>query len=509
MKGTDRVLFNTAITYAKAIVTSIVSLYATRLILNSLGAADFGIYNVVGGMIAMLSFLNAAMTTSTQRYLSYSLGTGSFDKVKTIFGNSIIIHFFLALIVVILIEVVGVYLIKKQLVIAPEKVQTALWILHFLAISTFFTIITVPYNAVINAHENMTFLAVLGIVEAFLKLVVAFSLSFFVDNRLFFYGLLIMLCTIFRITIKCIYSKKKYEECNTKVLKSYEPKEIKELTSFASWNLFGTLCALGRNQGVSVILNLFYTTIVNAAYGIASQINSQLMFFSQTLMSALRPQIMKSEGAKNRSRMIKLALTANKLSFFLFTLFAIPLFFEMPLVLKFWLKDVPNYSVEFCRAIILLTMMNQINMGLMSAVQAIGEIKVYQIVAGSVQLLTLPLGFVVLKLGYEPYSIILISFGLEVISTVFRMFYFKYLTGFSVKTYFISVIFTSFSCLFIILVVIWFFKTVLNLSGVYIIALHGLAFILYGIIIYFVGLSKDEKQVAKGFITKLKLKLKK
>src|SRR5690606_32743104 len=177
---------------------------------------------------------------------------------------------------------------------------------------------------------------------------------------------------------------KKYEESKLSISEYYSPKIIKELASFASWNLFGTLCSLGRNQGVAIILNLFYSTLVNAAYGIANQINAQMMFFSQTMMSAVRPQIMKSEGANDRARMIRLSLSANRLAFYLFSFFAIPLYIKMPVLLDLWLKDVPHYAVEFCRAIVLLTMANQINMGLMTAVQAIGNIKIYQFVAGGI-----------------------------------------------------------------------------------------------------------------------------
>ena len=443
MKATDRIIFNTGITYARAVITALISLYATRLILNALGAEDFGLYNVIGGMVAMLSFLNAAMTTSTQRYLSFNLGRQDVELVKGVFANSIIIHFVVAFIVVVAIEVVALYFIDNQLKINPERISVAKYILHFAVASTFITIISVPYDAVINAHENMLFLAVTSIIESFLKLAVALLIVYISTDKLFLFGLLTMGATIIIRIIKQVYSKRKYEECSASLITYYSVSQIKELSSFAGWNLFGALCALARNQGIAVVLNLFYTTVINAAYGIANQINGQLMFFSQTMMSAIRPQIMKSEGANDRARMIRLSLSANKFSFFLFTFFAVPLYFQMPFVLKIWLKELPQYSVEFCRAILLLTAANQINMGLMTAVQAIGKIKLYQTVAGGIQLLTLPIGFVFLKFGYAPYSIVLVSFGLECLSTVFRMFYFDYLTGYPVWLYFKDVILLS------------------------------------------------------------------
>jgi O-antigen/teichoic acid export membrane protein len=506
MKAVNKVAFNTAITYLRAIITSVISLYSTKLILNALGAEDFGLYNVVGGMISMLAFLNAAMTTATQRYISYHLGTDNIDRVKKIFANSVIIHFVLGILLVALIELGGIYLIENHLKINPDKILVAINILHFVVVSTFITIISVPYDAIINAHENMSFLAVVSIIEALLKIAIAFSLALFGNDKLLFYGLLTMISTILLRFLKRIYSRKKYKECHVNVLKSYDKKEITDLTSFAGWSLFGALCSVARNEGVAVVLNLFYTTVINAAYGIANQINSLLMFFSQTMMSAMRPQIMKSEGANDRNRMIRLALTANQFSFYLFTFFALPIFFDMSFVLKSWLQNVPNYTIEFCRSILLLTMMNQINMGLMTAVQAIGRIKVYQIVAGGIQLLTIPIGFFFLKLGYQPYSIILVSFVLETISTVFRIFYFQYLTGYRATEYFNKVILNSFLSLLPSILLVYFAHIWLVDGFVGFIVLCGISSISYLLSIYYIGLTDNDKQMLKQVFNSIKNK---
>lgn len=507
MRASHRIIFNTGITYARAVVTALISLYSTRIVLEILGASDYGLFNVIGGIVAMLTFLNAAMTTSTQRYLSFNLGKGDLSLVKKIFANSIVIHLVIGLLVVFIIEAAASYLIGSKLQIAPDRIEIARYILHFAVASTFITVISVPYDAVINAHENMIFLALVSIIEAVLKLLVALSLFVIPGDKLFYYGLLTMLSAIIIRLIKRSYSKRKYEECRISIKHWYDPHGIKDLISFASWQLFGTLCSLGRNQGVAVVLNLFYSTVVNAAYGIANQINAQIMFFSQTMMSAVRPQIMKSEGANDRARVISLSIAANKFAFFLFTFFALPLYFQMPAVLSFWLKDVPEYSVEFCRAIILLTAMNQINMGLMTAVQAIGKIKVYQIIAGGIQLLTLPIGYVFLKYGYPPYSIILISFILEAISTVFRMFYFRYLTGYSVVTYFKNVILVAFLPMLPVVFVISVFNNYFGKDFLSFIVLLVTSATIYGISIYTIGLNKSERAYLRSLISRLKSKL--
>ncbi len=508
MKGSKKIIFNTVITYAKSVITILISLYSTRLILHELGAEDFGLFNVVGGVIAMLSFLNAAMTTSTQRYISFNLGKNNTNDVKKIFANSVIIHFCIGVLIFIGIEITANFLIGNYLNINPERINVARYILHFTLISTFITIISVPYDAVINAHENMLFLAIVGIIESIFKIIVALSLSFVTNDKLLIFGLLTMISAVLIRLIKRYYSRSKYVECKSAIYKLMDFNSIRELTSFAGWNLFGTLCALGRNQGVAVVLNLFFSTVVNAAYGVANQVNSQLMFFSQTMMSAIRPQIMKSEGANDRERMIRLSLSANRLSFYLFTFIALPFFFQMPYILNFWLKDVPDYTVNFCRAILLLTMANQINMGLMTAVQAIGKIKVYQMIAGGIQLLTLPIGYIFLKFGYPPYSIIVCSFVLECISTVFRIFYFKYLTGYSKRKYFKNVILRCLGTLLPSLILLVFLHKKMNEGGITFLITCCLSSIIYSISILFIGLEKREKELIREIIYKFKTKLK-
>ncbi|MDR7127769.1 O-antigen/teichoic acid export membrane protein [Algoriphagus sp. 4150] len=507
MKAANRVLFNTGITYARAIVTSLIALYSTRLILSALGAEDYGLYNVIGGMIAMLAFLNAAMTTSTQRFLSFNMGRENIEKIRKVFANSLLVHFFLGILIVAFIELVGFYLIRNELQISQDKISIAIYILHFVVASTFVTIISVPYDAVIIANENMGFLALVNIIDSLFKVAIALSLSLISDDRLFYFGLLTMVSAIIIRIIKGVYTKRKYDEANVNLFNYYDLNQIKDLTSFAGWSLFGAMCSVARNQGVAVLLNLFYSTIINAAYGIANQINSQLMFFSQTLMSAMRPQIIKSEGANNREKMIRLAITANQFSFFLFTLFALPVFSEMPLILDLWLDEVPDYTVEFCRSIILLTMMNQINMGLMTAVQAIGKIKVYQLVAGGIQLFTLPIGFIFLKEGFPPYSVILISFVLESVSTVFRIFYFQHLTSYPVIKYFKEVILSSFISMIPPVALVYFLSKHLNNDFLGFIIIGLVSSITYCLSIYYFSLSVGDKNMLKQLSVNVKNKI--
>lgn len=504
MQAVNRVVFNTIVTYVRAIFTAFVSLYTTRLVLSALGAEDFGLYNVIGGVIVMLSFLNSVMTTSTQRFISHSLGAGKVDLLKKIFANSVISHFLIGIIVLISIELIGVYFLKKKLTINPNRVSAGLFLLHCVALSTFITIISVPYDAVIVAHENMVFIAIVNVIESFLKLAIAVILTYSHFDKLMLYGFLIMLCTIIIRIIKRVYSKRKYKECDVNLKKEFDKKQIKELSSFAGWQLFGNLAALGRNEGIAIVLNLFFATVVNAAYGVANQLNGQMMFFSESMLSATRPQIMKSEGANDRERTIRLALTANKFAFYLFTFFAVPLFFEMPFILKLWLKSVPTYSVEFCRSIILLTMISQINQGVITAVQAIGKIKNYQMVVGGILLLTIPIGYFFLKYGYPPYSIIIIAFILECISTLFRIFYFNHLTGYPILSYFKNVIFNAFISLLLTVILVVYVKTHFEEGWLSLITILFVSSVSYLISIYFIGLNDTDRKIVKDLFQSLR-----
>ena len=503
----SKVVFNTAITYSRAILTSLISLYATRVVLKELGAEDYGLFNVVGGLAATLSFLNAAMTTSTQRYLSHSLGLKNSSRVKKIFANSVIVHFFLGLIFIVFVELVGNYFINNQLKIDVNRIQEAKYIFHFVVFSTYITIISVPYEALIVSKENFTLLAVVSIIQSLLKLLTAMSLLFLKGDLLIYYGFFTMLSAIIVRIIKRILTRKIYNESHVNYKAEYDITQIKELLSFASWNLFGTLCGILRSQGIGILINLFYTTFVNAAYAIANQLNSQLMFFSSSLISSMRPQIVKSEGANDRERTIRLALIANKFAFYLFSFFAVPVFFKMPFFLEIWLDQVPRYTIIFCRLVIILTVLLQLNLGLMAAVQAIGKIKYYQIIAGSIQLLVLPIGFIFLYFDFEPYYILIGAICLELMATIFRIFYFNYLTGFSKLKYIKNVIILPWLTLAPLLIILTVTKDFYSndLLGFVLFVFSSAS--IYVILIHLIGITSLERDIINSIFKKIQKKI--
>jgi len=333
MNAANRVAKNTAILYAKMGITIFISLYAMRLILAALGAADFGIFHVVGGAIAMLTFLNVAMTRATQRFMSYAQGEENHQKQIRIFNVSIILHFFIGIAVVLLLESFGYFLFSGILKIDPARIYVAKLIYQFLIVSTFFTIIAVPYDAVVNAHENMLFVAVLGILESVFKLSIAFYITATGLDKLASYGFLMAAMAVLLLIIRAIYCHRKYEEVQVAVRRYWDKKLFKDMAVFASWSLVSSSARIITMQGSSILLNSFFGVLVNAAQGIANQIAGQLMAFSNMMLKALNPVIVKSEGAKNRANMLEVAMYGNKLSYFLFTFFAIPTFLEMPCIL--------------------------------------------------------------------------------------------------------------------------------------------------------------------------------
>jgi len=420
---------NTVFLYGKMLISMVISLYSTRLILVALGIEDYGIFNLVGGVIAMLSFLNVAMTVSTQRFFSFYLGTKEKHKLIQVFNSSVLLHLVIGFTIIIVLELIGIYLFNNVLNIPEERIGTAKIVYHFMVVSTFFTINAVPYDAAINAHENMLFDALTGIFESFVKLGIAIYLLNTVGDKLILYGLLIALLTIIIRIVKSVYCFINYKECRVRLKKYYNISLIREMFSFAGWNLFGSFCNVARNQGLAIILNLFFGVVVNAAFAVAHQVNAQLSAFSRNMLKALNPQIAKSEGAGDRVRMLRLATLASKFSFFLLSLFAIPLIIELTYVLNLWLKDVPEYTIIFCQLILFISLIQMLSVGLMSAIQSVGKIKGYQSTIGTLLLLNLPIAFLLLKLGFEPQSVLIGAIFLECIAGGVRIWFARRLAG--------------------------------------------------------------------------------
>ncbi len=421
MNKAKRVFINTVILYMRIVISMAISLVSVPMLLRALGESDYGLFNLIAGVIAMLSFLNASMTVSTQRYMSVAIGEHNKEKLNSIFNASIILHIIIGLIIVILFELASLFLFNGLLNISTDRIQTAQIVYQLLVVSTFFTIITVPYNAVLNAKENMFAFSMVGIFDSLVKLILAYYLLTSMFDRLLIYGIGISVMSVVSTLMSRGCVKIIYREFVFNPRLYFNKDRFKEMAKFASWNTLGAVAMIGRNQGIAVIINLFFGTIANAAYGISNQINGVLGYFSSTFQKALNPQLMQSEGMNDRERLIRISYISSKYSVVVLSFFSVPLIIEMQYVLQIWLKSVPEHTLLLSQLVLVLSIIYQYSVGLMSAIQAVGRIRVYFIIMSILILLNLPISYVVLNLGFPLFSTIIIFIIIELFSFVTRL----------------------------------------------------------------------------------------
>lgn len=426
MSAINRVVKNTWFLYVRMAFTVLISLYATRLTLSALGVTDFGIFNLVGGVIIMLTFLNSAMASATQRFMSFAEGAGDFEKQKEIFNVSTVLHFIIAILVFLVLEIAGYFLFDKVLEIPADRLETAKMVMQFMIISTVFTIISIPYDAVINAHENMLLFAILSVIESVLKLLIALYLSITPYDKLITYGLLVSVLSIIMMVIRRVYCHLKYQECEIDFKKHFSKNTFNEMTSFAGWSFLGAFSSTIANYGQGIVLNVFFGTVVNASQAISGQVSGQLGAFAQNMLKALNPLIAKSAGAGDKKMMIYASIIGSKVSFFLLMFFYIPVLLEMPYIFSIWLNNAPLYAIEFCRLLLIRNFIEQWYISLAMSIAAHGNIKKYQFYSSIINFLPLILSYVLFKLGFEPYLMYL-SFIFYSVSSFILTLYFSQL----------------------------------------------------------------------------------
>lgn len=450
----NRVIKNTGYLYAKMAITMFVSLYTTRLILNSLGASDFGIYNIVGGAIAMLGFLNVAMASATQRFMSYSEGEGNKEKQKYIFNISCVLHFCISIIIALALVVAGWFFFHGILNIPANRISAAQVVYVSLIVSTVFTVMNVPYDAVMNAHENMRYYAIVGIIESFLKLVVAFACVYTSGDKLIVYGILMAAIPFITLSIMKIYCHRHYEECVIKPQKYFDKNLMREMTNFAGWSLAGSIGGILGNYGNGIVLNSFFGTLLNAALGIANQLNGMLMVFSNNMLKALAPVIVKTEGVGEHQKMLEYSFTGCRFSFLLFAFFCLPCFVETPYILKIWLKDYPDWTIVFVRFQIVRTLMEQTYTTLGTSLNATGKIKQTNLFSFLLNLLPLFLLSIAFTFGASPwwyYPIVIFCMVILTASTI--IYYCNKFCGLKICKYFKSLMFPCITVSLIVVII--------------------------------------------------------
>lgn len=414
-----------------------VALFTSRVILNTLGVEDYGIYNVVGGIVAMFGFLNGSMSSATQRYITFALGKGDMERLKTVFSTTLQIHALIAIIIVILGETIGLWFLYSEVQIPAERMNAAFWVLQCSIVSMVVMIISVPYNSDIIAHEKMSAFAYISILEAVLKLGIVYLLVISPYDKLIVYAVLLLLVQVLIRFCYSIYCNRHFEE--TKYRHVWDKALFKEMTSFAGWSLFGNLSAVLFGQGLNMLLNVFFGPIVNAARGIAVQVQSAIQQFVSNFQMALNPQITKTYAKGEMEEMHTLMFRSARFSFYLLFLLSLPVLFETDFLLTIWLKIVPENTVTFLRIMICTSLIYTCANPMIIANQATGKVKKYQAVCGTTLIMILPISYVLLKLGLPPWSVFVCHFVMECVCQLARMIMLRPLIGLRIRDYFTNV----------------------------------------------------------------------
>ena len=415
-----RIAKNTLVLYVRMLFTMGISLFTSRVILQTLGVEDYGISSVVGGVISMFTFINAAMVSSTQRYLNFELVRGDANQLRSVFSTSLQIHALIALAIIVLSETVGLWFLNEKLVIPEARMTAAMWVYQCSILSCAVSIMSTPYNAVIVAHEKMSAFAYISILDVSLKLLVVYLLVVLPFDKLIILAILNLLVQLFIRYIYTLYCHRHFPESYFQF--RFNKTLFKEMFGFAGWSFWGNLAAILYTQGLNMMLNIFFGPIVNAARGIAVQVQSAVQQFVGGFQTALNPQITKNYASNNLPQMHSLMFRSARFSFLLLFFLSLPVLMETNFILTLWLKTVPDDAVIFTQIMICISLIYTTANPCVIANQATGKVKIYQMVVGGILLLILPISYVVLKLGAPAYSVFIVHFCIESLAQFSRMY---------------------------------------------------------------------------------------
>ena len=434
---------NTLLLYFRMFLTTVVGLYTSRVVLNTLGVTDFGIYNVVGGIITMASFLNYAMVAASQRFLSFELGRNDRERLKGVFCTSINIHAAICLIAFILAETIGLWFVNTKLVIPEDRIVAANWVYQASMLSFIINVMSVPYNSAIVAHERMSAFAYISILDVTLKLLIVYTLLIIPYDKLIIYSIL-MVCVVALIRLcYTVYCKRHFEECTYYL--SFDKGLFKEMFAFAGWSLFGNMGMSLKNQLSNIILNLFFGPTLNAARGIAMQVSAHVKTFANSFTMALNPQITKQYAAGNIEASRNLVYVGSRFTFYLMTLVSIPVIININYILKLWLGIVPKYTEVFVVFTIITSLVHAMSECVTKAIQATGRVKFFQIGICIIMLSELPIAWGLMELGYPPYAVMWPSLLTYTTAVFFRFaLIHNYVEGYTFGDYFTKVLFRCF-----------------------------------------------------------------
>lgn len=495
-----RIAKNTLMLYIRMFIMLAVGLYTSRVVLQALGATDYGIYNIIGGVVVLFSFLNGSLTSATRRFLNFNLGKKDYEAVHKVFCMSMNIYFILAFVIFVLAETIGLWFVETKLNIPPERNYAASWVYQFTIITFIINLLRIPYNASITAYERMDFYAYISLAEVTLKLLVVYLLYTTSYDKLIVYAFLYTLIPFIITIIYKYYCKRKFE--TTRYKKIWDKNIFQQMFSFSGWSLFGSAANMSAQQGINILINLFHGVTANAAVGIANQVSSHVYQFISNFQIAFHPQIIKSYAAKETGAFYQLIFQSSKFSFYLMFLLSLPLMMTTQTLFELWLTEVPQYAVIFCQLLLIFFLIECLATPLWMSIEATGQIKKYQIIISVCILLNFPLVYLSYKVGQPVYSAWIIRIIVHIITFIVRLLYMKIKLEFPIRQYIKKVILPIFIVAILsiplpLLLVIYLKKCILTFVIIVIVCL-----LVVISIIYWIGLENTERNLINSIITK-------
>lgn len=430
-----RIAKNTLALYVRMLFVMCVSLYTSRVVLAELGVTDYGIYNVVGSVVTIFTFISQALGNATNRFIVFSIGEGDIERTQQVYNTCYIVHLAIAILVTLLIETAGLWFLNGRLNIPPERYNAAIYTFHISVAVCFLTIIRVPSTAEVIAHEHMGVFAAVSVAETILKLLIAVALSFCSFDKLLFYSILFFLAQLLVNITYDVYCRWRYEECRLTLRIVHDRSLYKDIGTFAGWSMFGNVTWLAYTQGINLMLNVFFGPTVNAARGVAVQVESAVTSFVKSFQTALNPQITKSYAQHDIARMHQLMIYSSKYSFYLYLLFAVPIFFQAENLMKIWLVEVPEHTVNFVRLTLIMLLVNPIANPLGTSNDSTGQIRSFQVVCSLISLQIITFSYLFLKLGYEPEVVFVINFLVMSLQTFAKLMFARKQVELSLRYY--------------------------------------------------------------------------
>lgn len=497
MQSAKRVAINTIVQYARLVLNFVIALVSVRIILNSLGASDYGVYDVVGGVIALLGFLNSSLSQTSIRYLSVSLGEKKLDSLKKTFNNCFWLHLIIAIIMVIVLEAIGLLLFDGFLNIPNSRIYAAQIVYHCMTVTTFLQIAVTPFQALIISHEKFVYTSCVSIVDSLLKLLIAFILVYTIADKLIVYGILMALVTVLNTFLFIGYVLIEYRQ--EMYIGKPSSLGIKGQTQFAGWTILDILGSMINRQGYAIMLNKFFGTYVNSSFAIARQVEGQAYGISSAIIDTMKPQIMKSYGANDKNRMFRLSMTAGKFGFILMSFVCIPLLVYTSEILTLWLKIVPDGSVIFMRLLIGACMMEQMTRGFVYASQATGKIKWFSIVVSGIRSCALPISIILCLDDCEAYVPLVVFFICETLGSLSRILVITRIHGGSVVAFFKEIVFKIVPPFILTLFICYLLHSVtFGLFSLIIVSIFSM--FIYCCFSYILCLSKEEKVAVNSVV---------